>query len=109
LNVVPYETCEDNRIGYAGSGNVAMPLFDYRCRRCGREFEALVRPQDSAPPCCPGCQSVDLERQLPTFAVSSAEKTQAAADQKRAKEARIARRDNIAMDIEAERHRAEDH
>jgi putative FmdB family regulatory protein len=86
-----------------------MPLFDYRCRKCGREFEALIRPQDAAPPACPACQATDLERQLPTFAVSSAEKTQAAADKKRTKEARVARRDNIAIDIEAERHRAEDH
>ena len=86
-----------------------MPLFDYRCRACGREFEALVRPQDTAPPGCPACHGTDLERQLPTFAVSSAEKTQAAADKKRTKEAAVARRDNIAMDIEAERHRIEDH
>lgn len=86
-----------------------MPLFDYRCRKCGNEFEALVRPQDTAPPSCPACHETDLDRQLPTFAVSSAEKTQAAADKKRKKEAAVARRDNIAMDIEAERHRVEDH
>jgi putative FmdB family regulatory protein len=86
-----------------------MPLFDYRCRKCGNEFEALVRPQDAAPPSCPACHATDLERQLPTFSVSSAEKTQAAADKKRKKEAAVARRDNIAMDIEAERHRVEDH
>ena len=86
-----------------------MPLFDYRCRKCGNEFEALVRPQDAAPPSCPACHATDLERKLPTFAVSSAEKTQAAADKKRKKEAAVARRDNIAMDIEAERHRVEDH
>ncbi len=86
-----------------------MPLFDFRCRSCGREFEALVRPQDTAPPQCPGCQGRDLERLLPTFAVSSEEKTRAAATAKRKKEAAVARRDNIAMDIEAERHRTEDH
>lgn len=86
-----------------------MPLFDYRCRACAKEFEALVRPQDAEPPRCPSCGATDLERQLPIFAVSSAEKTQAAADKKRKKEAAVARRDNIAMDIEAERHRAEDH
>jgi putative FmdB family regulatory protein len=85
-----------------------MPLFDFRCRACGREFEALVRAQDAAPE-CPACRSADLERQLPTFAVSSAEKTRAAATKKRTKEAAVARRDNIAMDIEAERHRLEDH
>jgi putative FmdB family regulatory protein len=86
-----------------------MPLFDFRCRGCGHVFEALVRPQDAAAPHCPSCQSADLERQLATFAVSSAEKLQSAADKKRHKEAAVARRDNVAMDIEAERHRIEDH
>jgi putative FmdB family regulatory protein len=86
-----------------------MPLFDFRCRACGYEFEALVRPQDAAAPQCPSCRASDLERLLTTFAVSSREKLQAAADKKRRKEAAVARRDNIAMDIEAERHRLEDH
>lgn len=86
-----------------------MPLFDYRCRSCGNEFEALVRPQDTAPPHCPECRAVDLERLLPTFAVSSQERTREFANRKRRKEAAIARRDNIARDIEAERHRTEDH
>jgi putative FmdB family regulatory protein len=86
-----------------------MPLFDFKCRACGREFEALVRPQDQAAPKCPACGGAELEKQLPTFAVSSEEKTRAAATKKRLKEASIARRDNIAMDIEAEKHRIEDH
>lgn len=86
-----------------------MPLFDFKCRGCGREFEALVRPQDTSAPHCPGCGGVELDKQLPTFAVSSEEKTRAAATKKRMKEAAVARRDNIAMDIEAEKHRIEDH
>jgi len=86
-----------------------MPLFDFRCRGCGRVFEALIRPQDTEAPRCPACKSVDLERQLPVFAVSSEEKTREAATKKRRKEAAVAHRDNVAMDIEAERHRLEDH
>jgi putative FmdB family regulatory protein len=86
-----------------------MPLFDFRCRACDRVFEALVRPQDPGAPQCPFCHGTDLERQLASFAVSSQEKTRAAATKKREKEAAVARRDNIAMDIEAERHRVEDH
>ena len=84
-----------------------MPLYDFHCQACGREFEALVRHNDT--PECPACHSRDLERLLSSFAVSSAEITQAAADKTRKKAAAIARRDNIAMDIEAERHRREDH
>jgi putative FmdB family regulatory protein len=86
-----------------------MPLFDFRCRACGHQFEALIRPQDASPPKCPECQGADLERLPTVFAVSSEEKTRSAANKKRKKEASIARRDNIAMDIEAERHRLEDH
>ncbi len=37
-----------------------MPLFDYTCRSCGNEFEALVR--GSTIPTCPECKSADLER-----------------------------------------------
>ena len=86
-----------------------MPLHEFRCRACGHEFEALVRPRDPAPSECPVCRSAEVEQQLSTFAESSREKTQAFADKKRKKEAAIARRDNIARDIEAERHRIEDH
>jgi putative FmdB family regulatory protein len=39
-----------------------MPLYEYKCRGCGRRFEALVRSGDT--PACPSCHSADLERQL---------------------------------------------
>jgi putative FmdB family regulatory protein len=60
-----------------------MPIYDFRCRACGHDFEALVRPQDQQPTQCPACRSADLERQLASFAVSTAEKTAAAAKQSR--------------------------
>jgi putative FmdB family regulatory protein len=53
-----------------------MPLYDFRCRACGHEFEALVRSGDA--PECPSCKSPDLERLLSMFAVSSADRRQAA-------------------------------
>ncbi|HUL75533.1 MAG TPA: zinc ribbon domain-containing protein [Vicinamibacterales bacterium] len=84
-----------------------MPLFDFRCRVCGHEFEALVRP--GHPPACPSCRSEDLERQLSTFTTTTRERTQAAADVKRRKEAYQGRRDTAAMDREIARHREEDH
>ena len=84
-----------------------MPLYDFHCGACGHEFEALVRHNDV--PECPACHSRTLERLLSSFAVSSAEKTQAAADSSRRKAAITARRDNIAMEREAEMHRREDH
>jgi len=58
-----------------------MPLYDFECRSCGREFEALVRPGDE--PQCPDCHGRDLERLLSTFALSTEERRQAAAKQSR--------------------------
>jgi putative FmdB family regulatory protein len=52
-----------------------MPLFDFRCRSCGREFESLVRAPDV--PRCPLCKSVKLEQLPSTFMVSSLEITKA--------------------------------
>lgn len=46
-----------------------MPLFEFRCQACRREFEALVRGGETAS--CPGCRSTDLERLISLFAASS--------------------------------------
>ena len=43
-----------------------MPLFDFICRVCGKEFEALVMGTDR--PACPRCASNDLAKQMSTFA-----------------------------------------
>lgn len=47
-----------------------MPLYEFKCRGCGHEFEALVRPPATA--CvCPSCIGTDLDRLPSMFAVSS--------------------------------------
>jgi putative FmdB family regulatory protein len=43
-----------------------MPLFEYACRQCDRQFEALVRGSET--PECPACHSTELERRLSVFA-----------------------------------------
>lgn len=46
-----------------------MPLFEYVCKQCQHEFEALVFGQQKAE--CPKCKSKKLEPQLSLFAVSA--------------------------------------
>lgn len=46
-----------------------MPIYDYKCRGCGEEFELLVLRNTVA--ACPSCQSQELEQLISDFAVSS--------------------------------------
>ena len=39
-----------------------MPLYDYECRACQHQFEALVRSTDPPPTACPECKAEALER-----------------------------------------------
>jgi len=43
-----------------------MPLFEYSCKECDRQFESLVRGSET--PACPGCHSTSLERRQSVFA-----------------------------------------
>jgi putative FmdB family regulatory protein len=58
-----------------------MPLYDFRCRSCGDEFERLVRKEEAVE--CPSCRGQDVERLLSTFALSTEERRAAAAKQSR--------------------------
>ena len=37
-----------------------MPIFDFRCSACGADFEQLVL--GSAPPACPECGSITVDK-----------------------------------------------
>lgn len=39
-----------------------MPLFEYECRECGHQFEALVIGARKT--VCPKCKSEDLEKRV---------------------------------------------
>ena len=39
-----------------------MPLFEYACRGCGRQFEAFVTANRAA--ACPACEGTDLHKLL---------------------------------------------
>ncbi len=47
-----------------------MPMFEYACKKCAKEFEMLVRPNGEIP-ACPACQSTELEKLLSIPAVKS--------------------------------------
>jgi putative FmdB family regulatory protein len=83
-----------------------MPLFDFRCRRCARQFEALVRTGQRAT--C-SCGSSDLD-QLPSgFAVSSSTIRKANLDAVRQKGAQ-ARKEKLQSDHSyMEKHIREEH
>jgi putative FmdB family regulatory protein len=60
-----------------------MPLYDFKCRKCGHRFEELVRVNDTA--ACPKCKARSAER---LFSMSAAVST----DKSRTRTAKIARR-----------------
>lgn len=43
-----------------------MPIYGFSCKSCGKEFETLVRAEETAE--CPACGGHDLSRQLSLIA-----------------------------------------
>lgn len=80
-----------------------MPLYEYQCRKCGNEFEKLVRTGDT--PSCDACGSADLEKLLSHTAVST-EGTRKASFSKARQRAKQANRDKEIAQFEyEEKHR----
>ena len=44
-----------------------MPLFEYRCTKCGHVTEFLEKPGSKAKHTCEACDSQDMEKALSTF------------------------------------------
>ena len=47
-----------------------MPVYEYECESCSRQFELLVRSRSDTP-VCPHCESKKLTRRFSTFAAHS--------------------------------------
>ena len=47
-----------------------MPIYEYQCASCGKDFEILVRNSSPAPE-CPACRSTELRKKLSAFATIS--------------------------------------
>jgi putative FmdB family regulatory protein len=47
-----------------------MPIYEYHCRQCDKEFEQLVRADTQ--PRCPACGSTKLDKALSVFSTAAA-------------------------------------
>jgi putative FmdB family regulatory protein len=47
-----------------------MPIFEYRCKDCGKVSEVLEKADSKAKHVCPHCGGSHLEKQFSTFGVS---------------------------------------
>jgi putative FmdB family regulatory protein len=58
-----------------------MPIYEYECQACGKQFEALHRSMfDSQSPACPACGAGAVQRRLSVFASRSATTAPSAPD-----------------------------
>lgn len=56
-----------------------MPIYEFQCKRCGKDSELLVPSANWEGTCCPACGSTRLVKKLSVFAVAgSPEDTPAA-------------------------------
>jgi putative FmdB family regulatory protein len=53
---------------------IVMPIFEFKCDRCGDEFERVVFASDSEPVKCPKCSSEETRKLLSVFACTGLEK-----------------------------------
>lgn len=49
-----------------------MPQFEYVCEKCGNRFEKLQKTLSREETSCPGCGSVEVKKQLSSFASAGA-------------------------------------
>ncbi|MBR0225873.1 MAG: zinc ribbon domain-containing protein [Thermoguttaceae bacterium] len=49
-----------------------MPIYEYKCNKCGATFEALIRSSSEAPQ-CPECNSKEVGRLMSAPAASHSE------------------------------------
>jgi putative FmdB family regulatory protein len=83
-----------------------MPIYEYKCLSCGREFEELVRIGDTPP--CPACGKQELERLRSMCAISTSQTRRSALESGR-RIAGSARREKQHADAEYVRKHTEDH
>lgn len=50
-----------------------MPIYEYKCRGCGKKFEELVFSANATSPACPSCKSKKVEKMLSVFATTNSD------------------------------------
>jgi putative FmdB family regulatory protein len=48
--------------------HAAMPIYEYRCKKCEKRFEEYLSTSTKAAPPCPKCGSTDVARLVSSFA-----------------------------------------
>ncbi len=84
-----------------------MPIYDFKCVKCGHAFEELVRG-DQVPP-CPKCAAVNAERQFPLSVAVSTPKSKARTEGIARRAAKAVHRDKQVADTESLRHHIKEH
>jgi putative FmdB family regulatory protein len=47
-----------------------MPIFEYKCRDCGAQFEKIITSSSSSSVLCGKCESPHVDKLLSVFAVA---------------------------------------
>lgn len=55
-----------------------MPIFEFKCDKCGKEFERIVFAAEDKDICCPDCGCTETRKVLSVFSCSGAGKESAA-------------------------------
>ncbi len=48
-----------------------MPIYEYRCEKCGHQFDYFARTQSDKPQKCEKCGAEQLSKQFSSFAAVS--------------------------------------
>ncbi|MFC2060987.1 zinc ribbon domain-containing protein [Elusimicrobiota bacterium] len=57
-----------------------MPVYEYKCTKCGDKFEFLLLPGREDKVVCPKCASGDIEKQLTVFRSTKNSRSSSGAD-----------------------------
>jgi len=48
-----------------------MPLYEYKCEKCGAKFEDLQSSGSTKKPPCPSCKGTAVAKQFSAFAITN--------------------------------------